>query len=107
LLNLCDLWQVLSYRHDNVHEPRAGTGDLSSSPPPKQVQPKAPRSAFMCFTDAKKKEILVSRTNTHKNKNILQIVAEAWRALTNGERACWDEEARNDKVRYVFILSKL
>jgi hypothetical protein len=89
-----------------VYEPRAGKGDLPSSPPPKQVQPKACRSAFMCFTDAKKKEILAEK-NVHENEDILKIVARAWRGLTSKERAYWDEEARNDKLRYVFILSNL
>jgi hypothetical protein len=60
----------------------------------------------MCFTDTKKKEILAEK-NMHKNVDILKIVADAWRALTDRERAGWDEEARDDKLRYVFILSNL
>jgi hypothetical protein len=30
---------------------------------------------------------------------MIKRVAEAWRALSNKERAFWDEEARNDKMR--------
>jgi hypothetical protein len=85
-------------------------GYLSSSPPPppppppEQVQPKACRSAFMCFTDAKKKELLAEK-NVHEKENILKIVARAWRALTSGERADWDEASRQDKERYVLFFN--
>ena len=65
--------------------------------------PKPPRSAFMCFTDAKKQEIL-GRNQNHNDDDILKIVAIAWKGLNERERAFWDEEARNDKLRYVLIL---
>jgi hypothetical protein len=81
-----------------VHEPRAGKEDLAS-PKQVQVQPKAPRSAFMCFTDFKKNEIL-AETKLDK-ENTLKLVAPAWRALTSGERAEWEEVARRDKLRFV------
>jgi len=43
-----------------------------------------------------------SKTQTKKEEDvILKIVAEEWRKLSDRERAHWDEEARNDKVRYV------
>ncbi len=91
-----------------MHEPRAGKVVLSPSPSPKQeqVQPKAPRSAFMCFTDFKKNEIL-AETSALEKENTLKLVAPAWRALTSGERAEWEEVARRDKLRYVFILPNL
>jgi hypothetical protein len=82
----------------------------------------------MCFTDDKKKEIMsqhgiakvstryfvihiaVSKSNsfiilfhhfpTKDNDDLLKIVAGEWSALTDKDRAYWDEEARNDKVRY-------
>jgi hypothetical protein len=54
----------------------------------------------MCFTDARKKEIL-SRENAPKSNEVLKIVAEEWKQLSDRERAYWDEEARNDKVRFV------
>jgi hypothetical protein len=63
-----------------------------------QVVPKPPRSAFMCFTDAKRREIL-SETNIKDNADVLKIVAKEWRKLSDRDRAYWDEEARNDKVR--------
>ncbi len=59
--------------------------------------PKPPRSAFVCFSDAKKKE--KSGQTTHQD--FLKYVADEWRSLTDHQRAFWDEEARNDKVRYV------
>lgn len=55
----------------------------------------------MCFTDAKKKEILVAADQQHKKADVLKMVAIAWRGLTDRERAYWDEQARDDKVRYV------
>lgn len=62
--------------------------------------PQPPRSAFICFTDAKREEVV--RSHGLKNKDdILKILAEEWRRLSHSERAYWDEEARNDKVRYV------
>lgn len=36
-----------------------------------------------------------------QTKDVLKIVAEEWRNLSDRDRAFWDEEARNDKVRYV------
>jgi HMG (high mobility group) box len=52
----------------------------------------------MCFTDAKKKEIL-GMNAAQKKEDILKLVAVAWNELDARERAFWDEEARNDKVR--------
>ena len=66
--------------------------------------PKPPRSAFICFTDAKKKEIL-SKSSMENNEDysdekvVLNIVAKTWKDLNEAERAYWDEEARNDKLR--------
>jgi hypothetical protein len=31
----------------------------------------------------------------------LNIVAEEWKNLSDKDRAIWDEESRDDKVRYV------
>lgn len=33
--------------------------------------------------------------------DILKIVAEEWKQLTDEDRAYWDEESRDDKVRFV------
>jgi len=65
----------------------------------KQEPPKPPRSAFMCFTDAKKKELLERDGLPQNKKEVLNLVASEWRKLSDGDRAFWDEEARNDKVR--------
>lgn len=67
----------------------------------KQKPPQPPRSAFMCFTDAKKVVLLGRNNLPQKKKELLKIVATEWRKLSARERAFWDEEARNDKVRYV------
>lgn len=64
------------------------------------LPPKPPRSAFMCYTDAKKKEIL-SRHDLNETEDGLKFVADEWKQLSDRERAFWDEEARNDKVRFV------
>jgi len=53
----------------------------------------------MCFTDAKKKELLERDGLPQNKKEVLNLVASEWRKLSDGDRAFWDEEARNDKVR--------
>jgi hypothetical protein len=40
-----------------------------------------------------------SLCSTKDNDDILKLVAREWRALTDRDRAQWDEEARNDKLR--------
>ena len=68
-------------------------------------QPKPPRSAFICFTDAKKEELLKCHGGVpQKKKQILKLVATEWKKLTRQQRAYWDEVAREDKVRYVSVL---
>lgn len=80
---------------NNYASAKAANDDLSDeaciSPP------KPARSSFMCFSDAKQKEF-ASDPSINK-KEVIQLVAEAWRALSSKERAYWDEEARNDKMR--------
>jgi hypothetical protein len=43
----------------------------------------------------------MERLDVSKTKGILKLVAEDWKRLTDGERAAWDEESREDKLRYV------
>ena len=62
--------------------------------------PKPPRSAFMCFTDAKKTEIM-SQHGVQKKDVILKMVANEWKSLSASARTHWEEEARNDKIRFV------
>jgi HMG (high mobility group) box len=59
----------------------------------------------MCFKDAKMKEILTGQ-KIGNAENVLKNVAGAWNQLDERERAYWDEEARNDKVRYAIPTSK-
>lgn len=80
---------------NNYASAQAANNDLSDEAC--VAPPKPARSSFMCFSDAKQKE-LASDSATNK-KEVIKLVAEAWRALSNKERACWDEEARNDKMR--------
>jgi HMG (high mobility group) box len=58
----------------------------------------------MCYTDAKKRQIL-TQNESQKDEDVLKIVAIAWKELDDAERAYWDEEARNDKVRYAITTS--
>lgn len=53
----------------------------------------------MCFTDAKKEMLLQEQNVQEEEVDVLDLVAKAWRTLSPRERAYWDEEARNDKVR--------
>jgi hypothetical protein len=81
---------------------KAAVGELVEEA--KVSPPKPPRSAFMCFSDAKRKEIAEQEGEQKANSEMIQLVADAWKALSAQERAFWDEEARNDKLRYVFSL---
>ena len=101
--------QVLS--HDNelslADPPFAAVSSSSTASPSVNATaaavngpPKAPRTAFICFADAKKEEIL-QRHNLTQTRGILKLVSDEWRLIDDRERAYWDEEARNDKVRYV------
>jgi hypothetical protein len=58
----------------------------------------------MCFSDANMTDIIAQQTNVKENADILKLVAVQWRKLNAHDRAFWDEEARNDKVRYVEIV---
>jgi hypothetical protein len=64
-------------------------------------QPEPPRSAFICFKDHKKKEILAKQATINEKDDTLKNVAAEWRKLSDKERAYWDEQAREDKVRFV------
>jgi len=55
----------------------------------------------MCFKDNKKKEIMKREGITKDNDDLLKIFATSWKSLSEKEKAYWDEEARNDKVRFV------
>eukprot|EP00934_Nitzschia_sp_Nitz4_P003360 Nitzschia sp. Nitz4//scaffold4_size323378//67028//67977//NITZ4_000630-RA/size323378-snap-gene-0.443-mRNA-1//-1//CDS//3329553309//3350//frame0 len=55
----------------------------------------------MCFSDSKKGEIMTRLGIAKDNDDLLKVLAEEWRSLSDKEKADWDEEARNDKVRFV------
>ena len=42
--------------------------------------PKPARSAFMCYSDAKQTELMSE--GAYKKKEMIRLVAEAWRALS-------------------------
>lgn len=73
-----------------------------STIPQEQVDPpKAPRSAFICFRDSKRQEILKKHGISKGSDNTLKSYALKWRKLSPSERGHWDEQARNDKLRFV------
>lgn len=59
--------------------------------------PMPPRSAFMCFSDDKRKEFEGQGTS---KKQMIGRVAEAWKSLSERERAVWDEAEREDRIRF-------
>lgn len=83
---------------DSVYGDRDGDRDAKNEQD-QPCPPQPPRSAFMCFTDITKKEILDANSVEESDADILKIVAAKWRELSDRDRAYWDEEARNDKVR--------
>lgn len=90
VLTLMFRWKQIRESQENVNL-QDQRSDAAAPPLP-------PRSAFICFTDAKREEVI--RGHGLKDKDdILKILAEEWRRLSHSERAYWDEEARNDKVR--------
>ena len=54
----------------------------------------------MCFS-AFKHKALGKNGQIISKKDAIGIIADAWKELSDDDRAYWDEEARNDKLRYV------
>jgi hypothetical protein len=80
---------------------REQSPEITEQSQEQQKHPTLPRSAFMCFKDNKKREIMAKQSNTESEKKILQIFAREWRKLSDKERAYWEEQAREDKLRFV------
>ena len=79
--------------------------DTEKVEPMHTVPPKPPRSAFMCYTDAMKEELMKSERMTDiTDEKILNTVAAKWKSLTDRQRAEWEEVSRQDKVRYDMVL---
>jgi HMG (high mobility group) box len=57
-------------------------------------RPHRARSSFVCFAHSKKDDF-----PSAKEEQLLQLVAPAWNALSDRDRAEWDEVARQDKLR--------
>jgi hypothetical protein len=55
----------------------------------------------MCFSDSKKEEIMQKHGIARGHDEMLKLVADEWKELSEKDRAFWDEQSRNDKVRYV------
>jgi hypothetical protein len=55
----------------------------------------------MCFKDNSKKEIMKKEGIVKDNDDLFKIFATAWKNLSDKDQAYWEEEARNDNVRFV------
>ena len=55
----------------------------------------------MCFKDNSEKEIMKKEGIVKNNDDLLKIFATAWKNLSDKDQAYWEEEARNDNVRFV------
>ena len=88
-----------------IHHPKAPSrASLPTNAPATShalTPPQPARSAFMCFSDLKKDEILQKHGMSRNHEDILNLVADEWKKLSDKDRAYWDEQSRNDKVRYV------
>ena len=63
--------------------------------------------AWVVFAAAPFCDVLYNRQKQKKNKDaVLKVLAQEWRELSDRDRAYWDEEARNDKVRYVVYMEE-
>jgi HMG (high mobility group) box len=87
--------QIAISGHENVM-PNQVIGTSSSVEQPVEP-PKPPRSAFMCYTDSMKEEIVFDSLGNQEEQ--LKIVAAKWRLLSDRQRAEWEEVSRQDKVR--------
>jgi HMG (high mobility group) box len=84
-----------------VKDAREHSSQQTEKSQDQQKPPKLPRSAFMCFKDSKEKETMAKQSNQDSEKNILEVFSREWRKLSAKERAYWEEQAREDKLRYV------
>jgi hypothetical protein len=55
----------------------------------------------VCFKDYKLQEIANKHGIGKNDKKVLEICSAEWKMVSQKERAAWEEEARNDKVRFV------
>lgn len=55
----------------------------------------------MCFKDSKLQEITAKHAVDKDHKKVLEICSTEWNKLSQKDRAAWEEEARNDKLRFV------
>lgn len=78
--------------------PNGVIGSSSSAEQPAEP-PKPPRSAFMCYTDSMKEQLMFDSLGNKEEQ--LKIVASKWKMLSDRQRAEWEEVSRQDKVRYV------
>ena len=62
-------------------------------------QPKKPRSSYNCFKSAKHSEFKETQPGASWG-DVNKLVNQAWKALSQSERAKWDELHEKDKVRY-------
>ena len=58
--------------------------------------PQPPRSAFICFRDAKIKAFQAQNDKVN-TIDVLQLAAEEWNRLSPRERGMWDEAARSEE----------
>jgi hypothetical protein len=86
--------------HDDSSPHNVEDTDTTIEQEPAPIPPKPPRSAFMCYTDAMREEIMSSGGTMDVNEEkILNNVATKWKSLTDRQRAEWEEVSRQDKVR--------
>lgn len=85
---------------DQAGGKKRGSND-GSEKPPEPKQPRNPRSAFICFADAKKQEFDRDFGSAKSKTALLKIASEEWRKLSSKERGFWEEQARSDKLRFV------
>lgn len=92
-LQLFDQIEITGHENET---PNQAIGRSASEEQPAEP-PKPPRSAFMCYTDSMKDELVFDSSSNKEEQ--LNIVAAKWRMLTDRQRAEWEEVSRQDKVR--------
>mmetsp|Transcript_16017 Transcript_16017/g.24044 ORF Transcript_16017/g.24044 Transcript_16017/m.24044 type:complete len:427 (-) Transcript_16017:189-1469(-) len=78
--------------HDVSSTTAATTASGNRPPPP-------PRTAFMIFSDSTNSQ---SKGTSQNSKDInLNVDAERWRVLSPNEKSFWEDQAREEKLRYI------
>jgi len=81
--------------------PNLDTGSGSSESSTSSISRPVPaKSAFMCFSSVKGKEISDKNGADGSKGGFVEAVAAEWRSLSKQEKSYWEDMAKNEKTRF-------